>query len=100
MEIRESEKVKDLKVIRPVSFHDFRGEYLETFSAKTYQLKDHHGNDVAFVEDDSGGNRIGFSRGKKPVDETKRYFRKNRSCNNECAVEVCCNNLYLFGQFY
>jgi dTDP-4-dehydrorhamnose 3,5-epimerase len=42
MEIKESEKVKDVKVIKPVSFYDFRGEYLETFSARTYKFKDRH----------------------------------------------------------
>jgi dTDP-4-dehydrorhamnose 3,5-epimerase len=75
MEIRESEKVKDLKVIRPVSFHDFRGEYLETFSAKTYQFKDHHGNDVAFVEDDISVSKRGVLRGLHGDDKTWKLIQ-------------------------
>jgi len=52
MEVTESTKIRDLKVIRPRVFYDFRGEYVETFSARGYQFRDHAGMPVEFVEDD------------------------------------------------
>jgi len=75
MEIKESEKVKDLKVIKPVSFYDFRGEYLETFSAKTYKFKDRHGNDVVFVEDDISVSKRGVLRGLHGDDKTWKLIQ-------------------------
>src|SRR5258705_13734253 len=52
MQVNESGKVQDLKIIKPNSFHDFRGEYLETFNTEKYRFKDWNGRDVIFVEDD------------------------------------------------
>ena len=75
MEIKESEKVKDLKVIKPVSFYDFRGEYLETFSAKTYKFKDRQGNDVVFVEDDISVSKRGVLRGLHGDDKTWKLIQ-------------------------
>ena len=75
MEIKESEKVKDLKIIKPVSFYDFRGEYLETFSAKTYKFKDRHGDDVVFMEDDISVSKRGVLRGLHGDDKTWKLIQ-------------------------
>ena len=75
MEIKESEKVKDLKIIKPVSFYDFRGEYLETFSARTYKFKDRYENDVVFVEDDISVSKRGVLRGLHGDDKTWKLIQ-------------------------
>lgn len=63
MEIQESQQIRDLRIIKPVSFHDFRGEYVETFRAKNYKFQDWRGNEIVFVEDDVSVSRKGVLRG-------------------------------------
>jgi dTDP-4-dehydrorhamnose 3,5-epimerase len=63
MEITESKKINDFKIIKPVSFYDFRGEYLETFNAEKYKFQDSEGNGVLFVEDDISVSKKGVLRG-------------------------------------
>ena|SRR5258705_3254512 len=63
MQVNESGKVQDLKIIKPNSFHDFRGEYLETFNTEKYRFKDWNGRDVIFVEDDISVSKKGVLRG-------------------------------------
>jgi len=75
MEIRESQKVRDLRTIRPVSFNDFRGEYLETFNARDYKFKDGGGNDVIFVEDDISVSKKGVLRGLHGDDKTWKLIQ-------------------------
>jgi dTDP-4-dehydrorhamnose 3,5-epimerase len=58
-----------------VSFYDFRGEYLETFSAKTYKFKDRYGNDVVFVEDDISVSKRGVLRGLHGDDRTWKLIQ-------------------------
>ncbi len=64
MTFRESTKIKDLKIITPYVFHDFRGEYVETFSRKDYnQFLDVDGQPIDFVEDDISMSKYGVFRG-------------------------------------
>ena len=63
MQVEESTKVRDLKIIKPVSFYDFRGEYVETFSAEKYKFKDAEEQDIVFVEDDISVSKKGVLRG-------------------------------------
>lgn len=63
MEITESTKIADLKVVTPCVFHDFRGEYVETFSAKRYEFFDSDGRQIEFVEDDISVSRQNVLRG-------------------------------------
>lgn len=63
MNIDDSKKIAGLKIIKPVSFYDFRGEYLETFSARTYTFQDLNGQDVIFVEDDISVSKQNVLRG-------------------------------------
>jgi dTDP-4-dehydrorhamnose 3,5-epimerase len=54
MNIKESQVIPDLKIITPDVFHDFRGEYVETWNAKDWNLAPaHYGRtDITFVQDD------------------------------------------------
>ncbi|MEP6795807.1 MAG: dTDP-4-dehydrorhamnose 3,5-epimerase family protein [Saprospiraceae bacterium] len=63
MEIEESKIIAGLRIIKPVSFYDFRGEYLETFSARKYQFQDLSGEDIVFVEDDISVSKQNVLRG-------------------------------------
>ena len=63
MKISESTKIPGLRVITPEVFHDFRGEFVETYSAKTYQFQDCSGQPIAFVEDDISVSRQHVLRG-------------------------------------
>lgn len=62
-QIKESQKIKDLRIITPYVFHDFRGEYVETFNKKDYVFIDPDGQQVDFVEDDASVSRQGVLRG-------------------------------------
>ncbi|MES1222463.1 MAG: dTDP-4-dehydrorhamnose 3,5-epimerase family protein [Bacteroidota bacterium] len=75
MEINESKKVRDLKIIKPDSFYDFRGEYLETFNAEKYKFKDSQGNDVVFVEDDISVSKNSVLRGLHGDDKTWKLIQ-------------------------
>lgn len=63
MEYKESTKIKGLKILSPYIFHDFRGEYVETFRIDQYQFKDDQGNLISFVEDDISVSKYGTLRG-------------------------------------
>ncbi len=63
MKVEESSRIRDLRVIQPPVFHDFRGEYVETFRADRYRFTDADGQPVVFVEDDVSVSRKGVLRG-------------------------------------
>ena len=63
MTIEESKEIRDLRVIKPSVFHDFRGEYIETFSAERYRFTDAAGQPVVFVEDDISVSKKDVLRG-------------------------------------
>jgi len=75
MEIEKSKQISDLKIIRPASFHDDRGEYLETFSAEKYKFLDWNGDAVIFVEDDISVSRKGVLRGLHGDDKTWKLIQ-------------------------
>ena len=56
MEVIES-KLKGVKVIKPLFFEDFRGEYMEIFNKEDYS-KD--GIDIEFIQDDISVSVIYF----------------------------------------
>jgi dTDP-4-dehydrorhamnose 3,5-epimerase len=70
MNIKESQRIKDLRTITPETFHDFRGEYVETFNAAKYIFHDSRGGLVEFVEDDISVSRRGVLRGLHGDDKT------------------------------
>lgn len=63
MEYTESKTIAGLKVLRPYTFYDFRGEYVETFRQDQYQFKDDKGDPITFVEDDISVSKYGTLRG-------------------------------------
>lgn len=63
MKIEESRRIRDLKIIQPPVFHDFRGEYIETFHADRYRFSKADGSPLVFVEDDVSVSRRGVLRG-------------------------------------
>ena len=63
MKIEKSEIIPGLRIVTPDVFRDFRGEYVETFSAKRYDFDDGTGNKVVFVEDDISVSSKGVLRG-------------------------------------
>lgn len=52
MEIEESKAIHGLKLIKPSVFHDFRGEYVCTYNADSYDFYDDDGTRLIFREDD------------------------------------------------
>ena len=75
MEIIESQKIQDFKTIKPVVFHDFRGEYVETFNAERYKFNDSSGREVVFVEDDISVSKKGVLRGLHGDDKTWKLIQ-------------------------
>lgn len=75
MQITESNQVKDLKLIRPNVFYDFRGEYVETFNAEKYDFLDSGGQKVVFVEDDISVSRKNVLRGLHGDDKTWKLIQ-------------------------
>jgi dTDP-4-dehydrorhamnose 3,5-epimerase len=64
MQVTQSKKIKDLVIIKPEVFYDFRGEYVETFSKQNYtQFKDYDGTPLDFVEDDISMSKQHVLRG-------------------------------------
>ncbi|MFM2388097.1 MAG: dTDP-4-dehydrorhamnose 3,5-epimerase [Bacteroidota bacterium] len=64
MQVTVSSKIKDLVIITPEVFHDFRGEYVETFNLEVYQqFKDYDGSPIQWVEDDISMSRQHVLRG-------------------------------------
>jgi dTDP-4-dehydrorhamnose 3,5-epimerase len=63
MKITESSKIPGLRLITPDVFHDFRGEFVETYSAKTHRFQDLTGQAIEFVEDDISVSRQHVLRG-------------------------------------
>jgi dTDP-4-dehydrorhamnose 3,5-epimerase len=64
MRVTASTKIKDLSIIQPEVFYDFRGEYVETFNHKAYeQFLDYDGSPIKFVEDDISMSRQHVLRG-------------------------------------
>ena len=63
--IKESEKIKDLMVIAPDVFYDFRGENCETFNKEFYDklLQSHSIFDVNFIVDSFSFSRKNTLRG-------------------------------------
>lgn len=75
MEIETSQKIKDLRIIKPVSFYDFRGEYLETFNKEKYKFTDNKGQPVIFVEDDISVSKKGVLRGLHGDEKTWKLIQ-------------------------
>ena len=75
MQIIESRKVQDLKIIKPEVFYDFRGEYVETFNQEKYKFTDRHGKPVVFVEDDISLSKHGVLRGLHGDDKTWKLIQ-------------------------
>jgi dTDP-4-dehydrorhamnose 3,5-epimerase len=75
MKIESVEKVTDLKIITPDIFYDFRGEYVETFSAEHYAFHDRDGNKIEFVEDDISVSRQDVLRGLHGDDKTWKLIQ-------------------------
>jgi dTDP-4-dehydrorhamnose 3,5-epimerase len=64
MQVTVSSKIKDLVIIKPEVFHDFRGEYVETFNLDAYQqFKVYDGSPIQWVEDDISMSRQHVLRG-------------------------------------
>ena len=63
MKIERSTIIEDLLVITQDIHYDFRGEYVETFSAKTYNFADAEERRIEFVEDDISLSRQYVLRG-------------------------------------
>ncbi len=60
---KASSVIKGLQIILPKIFHDFRGEHVETFSAREYDFADEHGCKIEFVEDDISTSKYGILKG-------------------------------------
>lgn len=60
---QSSAKLADSRFIQPEIFRDFRGEFVETFSVRSYQFTDQAGNLLEFVEDNISISRRNVLRG-------------------------------------
>lgn len=63
MKLYESNRIKGLLTIHLEVFHDFRGEYVETFNRGKYAFSDDLGEPIDFVEDDVSVSSRGVLRG-------------------------------------
>tara|TARA_B100000809_G_scaffold266807_1_gene331803 strand:+ start:4841 stop:5386 length:546 start_codon:yes stop_codon:yes gene_type:complete len=64
MIIKQSKIFKDVKIITPNVFRDFRGSFVETFNEKEYSIfKDYNGVPLKFVQDDISESRKNILRG-------------------------------------
>ena len=67
----EDSKINGLKIITPEVFHDFRGEYIETYNEKYYEAI----LNVHFVQDDISTSRFGMARGLHGDDKTWKLIQ-------------------------
>tara|TARA_B100001250_G_C19694196_1_gene741736 strand:+ start:351 stop:887 length:537 start_codon:yes stop_codon:yes gene_type:complete len=64
MKIENGKVLKEVKIITPFIFNDFRGTYVETFNKKEYsELKNFEGKEIDFVQDDISMSRRNTLRG-------------------------------------
>ena len=64
MIIKQSKLFKDVKIITPYIYHDFRGSFVETFNEKQYSmLRDYNNIPLKFVQDDISESRKNTLRG-------------------------------------
>jgi dTDP-4-dehydrorhamnose 3,5-epimerase len=63
MKISSSSVISDLVTISVPIHYDYRGEYVETFRADTYEFRDRDGASIKFVEDDISVSRRNVLRG-------------------------------------
>lgn len=63
MHVHDSQTIADLKLITPQIHYDYRGEYVETYSRRSYQFTDRDGQPIEFVEDDISMSRQNVLRG-------------------------------------
>jgi dTDP-4-dehydrorhamnose 3,5-epimerase len=75
MEIAESTKIYGLKIVTPYVFHDFRGEYVETFSTQRYEFYNRQGKRIEFVEDDISVSRQNVLRGLHGDNRTWKFIQ-------------------------
>ena len=75
MKITESKTIPGLKILTPEVFHDFRGEYVETFSTKTHAFNDLSGQAISFVEDDISVSRQHVLRGLHGDEKTWKLIQ-------------------------
>lgn len=70
-----STRIAELVTISPAIHYDFRGEYVETYSRRTYQFADRDGQLIEFVEDDISMSRQGVLRGLHGDDRTWKLIQ-------------------------
>lgn len=75
MEIIKSSKINNLSIIKPDVFHDFRGEYVETFNEARYDFKDTEGKPIKFIEDDISMSHRHVLRGLHGDDKTWKLIQ-------------------------
>jgi dTDP-4-dehydrorhamnose 3,5-epimerase len=75
MKVIDSNIIQDLKIIQPEVFHDFRGEYVETFNVDKYQFYDKSGKKIVFVEDDISVSRKSVLRGLHGDEKTWKLIQ-------------------------
>jgi dTDP-4-dehydrorhamnose 3,5-epimerase len=63
MKIESSKTISDLRIISLEVFHDFRGDYVETFNLDKYDFRDNAGKEIVFVEDDISVSKKSVLRG-------------------------------------
>ncbi|HOM99014.1 MAG TPA: dTDP-4-dehydrorhamnose 3,5-epimerase family protein [Acidobacteriota bacterium] len=75
MQFTESSLIPGLKTIQPPVFHDYRGEYIETFNEGRYSFTDRHGRPIRFVEDDVSISRNHVLRGLHGDEKTWKLIQ-------------------------
>mgnify|MGYP001608185639 CR=1 FL=1 len=63
VKIESSKIISDLRIISLQVFHDFRGDYVETFNLDKYDFRDNAGKTIVFVEDDISVSQKSVLRG-------------------------------------
>ncbi|MEM8930828.1 MAG: dTDP-4-dehydrorhamnose 3,5-epimerase [Acidobacteriota bacterium] len=73
--IESSVDIPGLVVVTPEIFEDHRGQYVETWNARDWDLRDEHGEPLRFVEDDLSCSEAGVLRGLHGDDRTWKLIQ-------------------------
>lgn len=76
MKIKNGNILKDVKIISPFVYNDFRGTYVETYNKENYSvLKDYDGVPLCFVQDDISESRKNTLRGLHGDEKTWKLIQ-------------------------
>ena len=89
MKYKRIDKLKEVAIIQPDIFYDYRGEYVETWNIENYKVFDHlvnGGKPIVFKQDDISTSVKHTLRGLHGDDNTWKLV----SCIYGLLITSCC----------